>query len=48
VSKHAPAKITLIVQKHAKWKLLPLNKNLCVSLEALSLRTSFETKYLNA
>ena len=47
VSKHATANITLIVQKQAKWKLLPFNKKFCVSLEVLSLRTCYKSEYVN-
>jgi len=40
------AKITLIVQKHATWKLLPFNKKLY--LESLLLCVFFKTKDVNA
>jgi len=41
-------KITLIVQKHAKWKLLPFNKKLFVSGISVIVRIFFKTKDVNA
>jgi len=41
-------KITLIVQKHAKWKLLPFSKKLFVSGTSVIVRIFFKTKDVNA
>jgi len=42
------AKITLIVQKHAKWRLLAFNKKLFVSWKLCYCAYFFETKDFSA
>jgi len=41
-------KITIIVQKLAKWKLLPFSKKTVCILKALLVCISFKTKDVNA
>jgi len=41
-------KITLIVQKLARWKLLPFSKKTVCILKALLVYIPFKAKYVNA